>query len=609
MLDSAVAKKQALADSILGEIENEIDMAKTMGELNEINSKVKKINEYVDASNTLSVLFAKKNKLEQKENRKKLFIIISVIGVVVAFVIMISIYSNTAHYREFKGMLDAGDFNYITHSNIRESLKEDESFNKWAKKTLAKKLTEYQVNDDFDAAIYLLINHSTSGYYSRLDIEHHNYLDIGANKSLIQWLIINSVEKGEFISGNKFTVECKSENGLKKYEVSWPKSKNSFQIYEGETANGESIHLDSGLFIAGENIDYSERMKKAEEKIEQYKSAAFEAEQAPKKKSYEKGVQLLNEGKKAAAAIAFAKAEDYLDARERSFALWDEVADRKTLLIGDQAIIGLRSDGSIIKKYGKTHSQIPNHSYITESKNHIAVSAGDYHSTYLYDNGTVSSNGYGNWIGDPLSEFTDIVAISDSYKYTVGLKYDGTVVSIPLREYDKREGVKDWTDIIAVSAGYDHTVGLKSDGTVVAVGENDKGQCNVGGWTDIIAVSAGGGNTVGLKSDGTVVAVGNNSNGECAVSDWSNIVAISAGGFHTVGLRADGTVVATKYTGDSEYNYGQCEVDGWSNIVAVSASDCHTIGLKSDGTIVLVGGSSFEDYDVPDCNDIKIPNN
>ena len=86
-------------------------------------------------------------------------------------------------------------------------------------------------------------------------------------------------------------------------------------------------------------------------------------------------------------------------------------------------------------------------------------------------------------------------------------------------------------------------------------------------------------------------------------------VAISEGYSHTVGLRADGTVVATKYTGDSEYYYGECEVDGWSNIVAVSASGCHTIGLKSDGTIVLVGGSSFEDYDVPDCNDIKIPNN
>ena len=45
--------------------------------------------------------------------------------------------------------------------------------------------------------------------------------------------------------------------------------------------------------------------------------------------------------------------------------------------------------------------------------------------------------------------------------------------------------MSDWTDIVAVSAGGQHTVGLKSDGTVVTVGRIDGGQSNVGGWTDI----------------------------------------------------------------------------------------------------------------------------
>ena len=35
---------------------------------------------------------------------------------------------------------------------------------------------------------------------------------------------------------------------------------------------------------------------------------------------------------------------------------------------------------------------------------------------------------------------------------------------------------------MAVAAGSRHTVGLKADGTVVAVGENEDGECEVGGW-------------------------------------------------------------------------------------------------------------------------------
>ena len=74
-----------------------------------------------------------------------------------------------------------------------------------------------------------------------------------------------------------------------------------------------------------------------------------------------------------------------------------------------------------------------------------------------------------------------------------------------------------------IATGGHCTIGLKSDGTVVAVGENDKGQCNVSDWTDIVAVAIGWNHTVGLKSDGTVVATGNNEDGQCNVSGWTDI--------------------------------------------------------------------------------------
>ncbi|QGQ99176.1 hypothetical protein EHS13_32020 [Paenibacillus psychroresistens] len=57
-----------------------------------------------------------------------------------------------------------------------------------------------------------------------------------------------------------------------------------------------------------------------------------------------------------------------------------------------------------------------------------------------------------------------------------------------------------------IAAGYRYTVGLKSDGTVAAVGWNKHGQCDVSGWRDIVAV-----------------AVGNNEYGQCDVSNWRGI--------------------------------------------------------------------------------------
>ena len=113
----------------------------------------------------------------------------------------------------------------------------------------------------------------------------------------------------------------------------------------------------------------------------------------------------------------------------------------------------------------------------------------------------------------------------------------------------------------SVAAGDWHTVGLKSDGTVVAVGDNEYGQCDVGGWKDIVAVAAGDAHTVGLKSDGTVVAVGWNDDGQCDVGGWKDIVAVAAGDLHTVGLKSDGTVVAV-----GENDDGQCKVSRWHGI-------------------------------------------
>lgn len=73
---------------------------------------------------------------------------------------------------------------------------------------------------------------------------------------------------------------------------------------------------------------------------------------------------------------------------------------------------------------------------------------------------------------------------------------------------------------MATNTGNAHTIGLKSDGTVVSMGWNEYGQCNVSDWCDIVAVATGCTHTIGHQSDGTVESVGGNEYGKCDVSGW-----------------------------------------------------------------------------------------
>ncbi|MDY3975334.1 MAG: hypothetical protein SOY77_02385, partial [Eubacteriales bacterium] len=233
-----------------------------------------------------------------------------------------------------------------------------------------------------------------------------------------------------------------------------------------------------------------------------------------KSKAYAQAEQLLAQGKKAEAAMAFGMIGDKY-ARKRSFAIWDEIAERDTIAIGDHTV-ALKTDGTV-------------------------VAVGD------------------NFCGRcDVSSWADIAAVAVNIGHTVGLKADGTVVAVGYNYWGQCD-VSGWRDIAAVAAGYKYTVGLKADGTVVAVGSNLDGQCDVSGWTDIVAVTGGDGwaegHTVGLRADGTVVAVGKNDDGQCNVSGWRDIVAVAANWDHTVGLKADGTVVAVGKNDD-----GQCNV-------------------------------------------------
>ena len=226
------------------------------------------------------------------------------------------------------------------------------------------------------------------------------------------------------------------------------------------------------------------------------------------------------------------------------------------------------------------------------------ISAAWSYTVGLRANGTVVSVGGDLDYDLDFSDWMDIISISAGKTHTVGLCSDGTVVAIGNNEQGQCD-VSNWADIVAISAGNQRTVGLHMDGTVVATGYNYSGQCDVSGWTDIVAVSAGYEHTVGLRADGKVVATGSSKNGERDVSKWTNIVAVSAGKNFTIGLHADGTVVAV-----GKNSKGQCGVSQWTNVIAISAGSEHTVGLRADGTVVATGSNTAGQCNTSEWDDI-----
>ena len=214
---------------------------------------------------------------------------------------------------------------------------------------------------------------------------------------------------------------------------------------------------------------------------------------------------------------------------------------------------------------------------ILECENVVDIATDGKYVYALKDNGEIIVDGI-SYLGKyyllpeyDFSAFKDVKSISAGASYLIGLKNDGTVVSVGDAILGATN-VSDLRDIAAITTKDDYTIGLKTDGTVVATkctvkdddpdyiklekqnSYNQYGELDFEDWTDIKEISSSGNHTVGLKSDGTVVAVGKNNSGQCDVGEWTDIVDIEACSGFTLGLKADGTIVATK---DTAFNFEQ----------------------------------------------------
>ena len=405
------------------------------------------------------------------------------------------------------------------------------------------------------------------------------------------------LEAQRLLDEEEYSAAVEAFDALKGFEDSADKAQEARHLQEtAQDYQAAQQLMDDGEYLAAaEAFDaldgYDDSADKAQE-ARQLQEAA---------QDYQAAQQLMDDGKYMQAMWAFS-ALDFRDSAEKAQEAKSKYISNSNqpTLAADLHVVGLHNDGTVVVSDVSSYNDYGQDD-VDSWTNIVAVAAGYRYTVGLRNDGTVVSAGYNLWGNRNVDSWTDIVAVAAGDFHTVGLRSDGTVVAVG---YGLRGNcdVDSWTDIVAVVTGDYHTVGLRSDGTVIAIGWNTDGKCNVDSWTDIVAVAAGNEHTVGLRSDGTVVATGRNSDGQCNVDSWTDIVAVAAGDYHTVGLRSDGTVVAT-----GENDKGQCNVGSWTDIVAVAAGWGHTVGLHSDGTVVATERNDEGQCDVSDWKDIRLP--
>lgn len=112
---------------------------------------------------------------------------------------------------------------------------------------------------------------------------------------------------------------------------------------------------------------------------------------------------------------------------------------------------------------------------------------GEAHTVALKSDKTVvavGNNDHGQCNVGKEYGWEDIIAISAGDFHTVGLKENGTVVTTQIG--DSANEISSWKNIVAISAGNGFTLGLTKDGKVLHAGYDKNGQCNTDDWENII---------------------------------------------------------------------------------------------------------------------------
>ena len=75
------------------------------------------------------------------------------------------------------------------------------------------------------------------------------------------------------------------------------------------------------------------------------------------------------------------------------------------------------------------------------------------------------------WLAEALSDWTDMAQVEVEYRYALGLRKDGTAVSVSLDGHAAPD-VSSWRDVTAIAVADDYCVGIRRDGTLIFAGDH-----------------------------------------------------------------------------------------------------------------------------------------
>ncbi len=329
---------------------------------------------------------------------------------------------------------------------------------------------------------------------------------------------------------------------------------------------------------------------------------------------------------------------------------------KRNIAAGGSHSLFLKADGTVWASGANGDGQLGDGTYtdrftatrVSGLSDIVAVAAGVSHSLFLGSDGTVWACGrntlgqLGNGVwgyteATPVhvSGLSGIVAIAAGETHSLFLKDDGTVWACgynasgqlgngTLDAQNTPVQIPALTHVTAIAAGSTHSLFLMDDGTAWACGNNVVGQLGIGHTftvlgpvqvdipINVVAIAAGGEHSVFAGSDGSAWFTGRFSyggfgigpssqyNSPIVIPTLSGITAVSAGYYYSLFLKSNGTVWAFGDNGAGQLGNGTTgsyeappvQVSGMTGATEIASGLMHSLFLR-DSCAVWACGANY----------------